>query len=61
MASTEWLVAHRELQYLRAASALVPKNRASRGQLRRRQRYLNRRWNLLLEARAISDRKDPRR
>lgn len=58
MASTEWLLAHRELQYLRAAGAVAPKTPTSRGDLRRRRRYVNRRWDLLQEARSISNRKE---
>lgn len=45
MASREWLREHRELQYLRAASACHPRRHLSRAALSRRRRYEALRWN----------------
>jgi hypothetical protein len=44
MASREWLREHRELQYLRAASASRPRRRLSRAALTGRRHYERLRW-----------------
>lgn len=45
MASYEWLKEHRELQYLRAASASRPRRGLSNVALRGRRRYASLRWH----------------
>jgi hypothetical protein len=44
MARTEWLVEHRELEYLRTAASCHPRHPVSQGTLRRRRRRAAARW-----------------
>lgn len=50
MASPEWLLAHRELQYLRAAAACRSKRRRSSAGAHRRRGYAAVRWHKYREA-----------
>lgn len=51
MAESEWLLAHRELQYLRAAARCHPRRRASRSDLAQRRAYAQLRWQKLQQTR----------
>jgi hypothetical protein len=44
MASREWVNAHRELRYLRAASASRPRRRLGAREYSQRHRYAAERW-----------------
>ena len=44
MARTEWLVEHRELEYLRAAASCYPRRPIDPGTLLRRRRRAAARW-----------------
>jgi hypothetical protein len=41
---TAWLLAHRELQYLRAAARTRPRRRLRKGELASRRAYAGERW-----------------
>ena len=51
MASREWLVEHRELQYLRAAEACAPRRSGRASNLASRRSYARDRWRKLQDAR----------
>lgn len=44
MATTEWLVVHRELEYLRAAANCHPRHTINQQALRRRRQHAANRW-----------------
>ena len=44
MASREWLIEHRELQYLRAAAACRPRRRHKYAATQRQRKYAAMRW-----------------